>query len=76
MPEPPPLNILQRLVFLVLGIKQEEIARRTVQSLNQMAELQRTQLVEMITLLADAFAAIDDAPGAQQALALLARLQA
>lgn len=75
MPDLPPLNLLQRVAFFVLGIKQEEIARRTVQSLKQMAELQRTQLVEMITLLADAFMAIDDQPGAQQALALLARLQ-
>ncbi len=75
MPDPPPLKIIQRLVFFVLGIKQEEISRRTVQSLKHVAELERTQLIEMITLLADAFAAIDDGPGTQQALALLARLQ-
>ncbi len=75
IPEPIPLKIIQRLVFLVLGIKQEEIARRTVASLKQMAELEHSQLIEMVTLLIDAFTAINDGPGVQQAQALLAKLQ-
>ncbi len=76
MPDLPSLNIFQRLMFLVLGIKQEEIARRSLQSLRQVAELQHSQLVEMAKLLADSFTAIGDRPGAQQALSLLAKLEA
>ena len=73
-PELPQLNIIQRLTFRVLGIQQEEIARRSLQSLRHLAELQHSQLTEMAKLLADSFDAIEDRPGAQQALALLAKL--
>jgi hypothetical protein len=75
-PELPPLNIMQRLAFRILGIRQEEIARRSLQSLRHLAELQHSQLTEMVKLLADSFDAIEDRPGAQQALALLAKLEA
>jgi hypothetical protein len=75
MPDLPSLNILQRLMFLVLGIKQEEIARRSLASLHKVAELQHSQLVEMVKLLADSFDASGDRLAAQQALALLAKLE-
>jgi hypothetical protein len=74
-PELLSLNIVQRLLFRILGIQQEEIARRSLQSLRHLAELQHSQLTEMVKLLADSFDAIEDRPGAQQALALLAKLE-
>lgn len=75
-PDLPSLDLVQRLTFRILGIRQEEIARRSLQSLRHLAELQRSQLTEMVKLLADSFDAIEDRPGAQQALALLAKLEA
>ena len=72
-PELPPLSFLQRVGFRVLGIRQEEIARRNLRSLRHIAELQTSQLVEMAKLLADSFSAIGDDLGAQQALALLSK---
>jgi hypothetical protein len=75
-PENLPLNVLQRIGFRVLGIKQEEIARRNLQSLRQVAELQTHQLIEMAKLLADSFDAIEDQVGARQALALVAKFGA
>jgi hypothetical protein len=75
-PENLPLNVLQRIGFRVLGIKQEEIARRNLQSLRQVAELQTHQLIEMAKLLADSFDAIGDQVGARQALALVAKFGA
>ena len=61
-------------MFRVLGIKQEEIARRNLKSLREIASLQHSQLVEMAQLLAESFVAIGDQLAAQQALALLAKL--
>ncbi|MCC7451803.1 MAG: hypothetical protein IT324_30620 [Anaerolineae bacterium] len=74
-PEPPPINILQRLMFLIFGIKQDEIIRRNMRSLRQLAELQHTQLLELAKLLADSFEAVGDRPGAKQAKALVERLE-
>ncbi len=75
MPDLPSLNLFQRVIFRVLGIKQEEIARRSQESLRKVAQLQHNQLVEMVKLLADSFDASGDRLGAQQALALLAKLE-
>ena len=72
-PEPPPINILQRLMFLVFGIQQDEIIRRNMRSLRQLAELQHTQLLELAKLLADSFEVVGDRPGAKQAKALVER---
>lgn len=74
MPDPPPLNLLQRVMFWATGIKQEELARRSLASLRQIAELQNHQLVEMATLLVQSFAANNDTIGSEQAQALLAKL--
>jgi hypothetical protein len=74
-PPLPSLNLLQRIMFRVYGIKQEEIARRTLTSLRQIAALQTSQIAEMATLLADSFNAVGDKLGAQQALAILTRLE-
>jgi hypothetical protein len=73
-PQLPPLGLLQKVMFRVLGIKQEEIARRNLKSLREIAALQHSQLVEMAQLLAESFVAIGDQLAAQQALALLAKL--
>src|SRR5450432_815450 len=59
-PELPPLNPFQRAGFFVLGIKQDEIGRRTLSSLRKLAELQTNQLTEMVNLLVGSFEAIDD----------------
>jgi hypothetical protein len=75
IPDLPRLSIFQRLTFRVLGIRQEELARRSLLSLRQVAVLQHEQLVEMAKLLADSFEAIGDDPGKQQALALLTKLE-
>lgn len=76
MPEPelPPLNLLQRFFFRLYGIKRDEITRRTLDGLRQLANLQTSQIAEMATLLADSFNAVDDKLGAQQALSILTRL--
>ena len=76
MPPLPPLNPLQKAGFWVLGIKQEEIGRRNLQSLRQLAELQNNQLVEMARLLVESFSAIEDPIGTKQALTLLTELGA
>ncbi len=73
-PEPPPINILQRAMFLVFGIRQDEIIRRNMRSLRQLAELEHNQLLELAKLLADSFEAIGDRPGAKQARSLVERL--
>ena len=73
-PDLPPLNILQRVAFRLAGISQQEIARRNLQSIRHLAELQTAQLVEMVRLLADSFSAIDDPLGTRQALSLLVQL--
>lgn len=73
-PDLPPLTLFQKGMFWLFGIKQEEIARRNLQSLQQIAEMQHTQLVEMATLLAEAFNAVGDPIGGQQALSLLRQL--
>jgi hypothetical protein len=72
-PETQPLTLLERIGFRVLGIRQEEIARRNLKSLRHIAELQTSQLVEMARLLADSFSAIGDNVSAQQALSLMAK---
>jgi hypothetical protein len=74
MPEIPQLTFWQRIMFRIYGIRQEEIAKRTVASLRHIAALQNTQMAEMATLLAESFSAIDDKLGAQQALAILGHL--
>jgi hypothetical protein len=74
-PDSPRLSVFQRVMFRVLGIRQEELARRSLVSLRQVAVLQREQLVEMVRLLADSFEAVGDDPGKEQALALLAKLE-
>ena len=74
VPDLPHLSIFRRLMFRVLGIRQEELARRSVLSLRQVAVLQHEQLVELVRLLADSFGAVGDNPGKQQALALLTKL--
>jgi len=73
-PDLPPLNPLQRAGFWLLGIKQEEIGRRTLLSLRKLAQLQTNQLTEMANLLLGSFEAIEDNLGIQQALRLLAQL--
>ncbi|MEP7288469.1 MAG: hypothetical protein ABI947_22180 [Chloroflexota bacterium] len=73
-PELPPLNIFQRVSFSILGIKQEEIGRRSLQSVRQIAVLQNSQLIEMVKLLAESFAANNDPVGSEQALNLLVNL--
>jgi hypothetical protein len=74
VPDLPRLSIFQRLTFRILGIRQEELARRSLLSLRQVAVLQHEQLVEMARLLVDSFEAVGDDPGKQQAMALLTRL--
>ena len=74
VPDLPHLSIFRRLMFRVLGIRQEELARRSVLSLRQVAVLQHEQLVELARLLVDSFGAVGDNPGKQQALALLTKL--
>jgi len=74
MPNLPPLNPLQRAGFWILGIKQEEIGRRNLQSLKRLAELQNNQLIEMAHLLAESFSAIEDPIGTKQAMTLLTEL--
>ena len=74
-PETPQLTLWQRIMFRIYGIRQEEIAKRTVASLRQIADLQLTQMAEMATLLAESFNAIDDKLSAQQALAILGQLR-
>lgn len=76
MPTMPPLNPLQKAGFWILGIKQEEIGRRNLQSLRQLAELQNHQLIEMARLLVESFSAIEDPIGTKQALTLLTELGA
>jgi hypothetical protein len=73
-PDLPHLSFFRRLMFRVLGIRQEELARRSALSLRQVAMLQHEQLVEMVRLLADSFEAVGDGPGQQQALSLLTQL--
>jgi hypothetical protein len=75
MPEMPPLNLFQRVIFRLFGIKQEEIARRSLKSLRQIAEMETSQMVELARLLADSFTSIGDSAGGQQALALLSQLR-
>ncbi len=76
IPEPElSLSFLQKITLRVLGIRREELIRRNMQSLHKLAQLQHDQLIEMATLLADSFQAIDDGPGTQQARALLASLE-
>jgi hypothetical protein len=75
LPETPQLTLWQRIMFRIYGIRQEEIAKRTVASLRQIADLQLTQMAEMATLLAESFNAIDDKLSAQQALAILGQLR-
>lgn len=75
-PEPPALSWLQKLMLRFYGIRQEEIARRTLASLRDMAQLQNAQMAEMATLLAASFDTAGDRLGAQQALAILATLSA
>jgi hypothetical protein len=72
-PEPPRLSWLQKLMFRVLGIRQEEISRRTVESLRHISQMQNQQVAEMASLLAESFSAIGDKSGAQQALAILSQ---
>ncbi len=66
---------LKRFLFRVFGIQQQEIAQRAVLSLRQLAELQMRQVVEMLNLLAESFAALGDSPGAQEVQATLARFE-
>lgn len=73
-PELPPLSLWQRISFRLLGIRQEEAARRSMQSLRQIAQLQNRQLIEMARLLADSFQAIGDPLGGRQAINLLSEL--
>ncbi|MBX3086828.1 MAG: hypothetical protein KF716_34665 [Anaerolineae bacterium] len=73
-PDTPPLTFWQRIMFRIYGIRQEEIAKRTVASLRQIVDLQNAQMTEMATLLAESFNAIDDKLGAQQALGILGQL--
>ena len=74
LPEAPQLTLWQRIMFRLYGIRQEEIAKRTVASLRQIADLQTNQIAEMATLLADSFNAIDDKLSAKQALAVLGQI--
>jgi hypothetical protein len=74
-PEAQPLGVIQKLTFRVLGIKQEEVAKRNLSSLRQMAQLQQSQLIEMVSLLSDSFRAAGDQASMRQALALLSQLQ-
>ncbi len=73
LPDAIPLNLIQRLTFGLLGIKQDEIGRRSLQSLRQVALLQTKQLAEMAQLLAASFKSIDDSVGEQQAMQLLSK---
>ncbi len=73
LPESIPLSLIQRVTFTVLGIRQEELGRRNLQSIRQMAVLQTTQLAEMVKLLASSFKAIEDSAGEQQAMDILAK---
>jgi len=73
LPEKIQLNILQRASFALLGIKQEEIGRRNLQSLRQVAHLQTKQLAEMAQLLAASFKSIEDSAGWEQAMQILTK---
>jgi hypothetical protein len=75
LPEQSKQQPLKRFLFRVSGIKQQEIAQRAVLSLRQLAELQMRQVVEMLNLLAESFAALSDSPGAQEVRATLARFE-
>lgn len=75
-PDAPALSWLQKLLLRFYGIRQEEIARRTLASLRDLAQLQNSQMAEMATLLAESFDTAGDRLGAQQALAILAALSA
>ncbi len=75
LPPTPELNVLQKGLFLIFGIKPAEIARRNLDSLHQLAALQAGQIIEMAQLLATSFEAIEDSPGAIQAAALIDGLQ-
>ncbi len=74
-PDAPNMNVIQRVTFRVLGIRQDELARRNLNSVRQLAEFQTTQLMEMIKLLANSFEVIDDRLGVQQAMTILSRFQ-
>lgn len=73
-PEPPSLGIVQRLTLWVLRIKSEEIVRRNLNSLRQLAELQTQELAEMVVLLRQSFESIKDTLGVEQAQTLLKQL--
>lgn len=74
-PEPARLSFMQKIMFRLLNITQEEIGRRNLASLRQIAELQTNQLVEMVQLLIESFQANGDIVSSQQALALLGKIQ-
>jgi hypothetical protein len=75
-PEKVELTIFQRIAFFVLRIKQDEISRRTLASLRQIAELENVKLIEMAKLLAESFVASGDTVSSEQAIAILSRLTA
>jgi hypothetical protein len=74
MPETPSLTLPQKIMFRIFGIKQEEIARRSLSSLRQIAEMQTEQMQELAQLLVDSFRAADDSIGAKQAQTLIDQL--
>jgi hypothetical protein len=76
MPELPPPTLVQRVILGLFRVKREELARRSINSMRQIAELQTSQMLEMLKLLAESFNAIDDQLGVQQTLALMVRLGA